>query len=328
VKARLKQITQIVFFLALGVGLIWWFVAKLSKDELAELFNAARNASYGWIILAFIVSIASCYVRALRWRQLLKPVITERLPLRTLFFAIMSGYLTNLAVPRLGEVVRCAMLRKSKRIPVERTLGTVITERITDLLVFALIFFLALFVGFDVISGYVKENVDIAILDKMKLLLIFAFVILALIITGFLLARRKFHDNRLFIKLQNIVLGLWQGMKSITYLEKPFAFIGYSFLIWGLWICGTWTIFQGFETTSSLDISVALVVTILSAFGPMITPGGIGLYPLIFAQTLLIYNVSMPVGYAAGWLCWLVSQIAVIIFGLCGFVYFSQNKKI
>ncbi|MDR0789764.1 MAG: flippase-like domain-containing protein [Bacteroidales bacterium] len=326
-KTKIKQVAQILFFFALGVGFIWWFVAKLSEQEISELFESIRRADYFWVIVAFLISIASCYVRAVRWKQLLKPIGYANVSISRAFLAIMSGYLTNLAIPRLGEVIRCACLRKSDAIPVEKTLGTVITERIIDLILFAIIFFVAAILEFSLIKDYIKTNLDATIWEKAKTLLLIVAILSALVIIFVLIARKKIRQTKFFIKLSSIFAGLWQGMKSIFHLQKPLLFIFYSFLIWFLWICGTWAVFKCVQSTSALGFTAALAVTVLSAFGPMVTPGGIGLYPAIFAQTLLLYGVVKPIGYAAGWLSWLVSQIASAVFGLAGFVYFSKNTN-
>ncbi|MDR1005355.1 MAG: flippase-like domain-containing protein [Bacteroidales bacterium] len=326
-KGRIKQGLQIAFFFALGIGFIWWFASKLSDNEVAELFLSLRKANYFWIIVAFVISVSSCFVRALRWRQLLTPIGYGKVSLGRLFFAVMSGYLTNLAVPRLGEVVRCAMLKKSDDVPVQKTLGTVITERLIDLLLFGIILLIAFFVAFDVVSDYIKANTDAAMFDKITTMAYIAVVIAALGVIFFAFVRRKSSKNKILSKINAVLLDLWQGIKSILHLKKPLVFVFYSFLIWGLWIGGTYAVFQGIETTSHLSITTSLVVTILSAFGPMITPGGIGLYPAIFAETLAVYSIAKPIGYAAGWLSWLVSQVASAVFGLWGFVYFSQKHK-
>jgi len=328
VSAKVKQTIQVVFFLVFGIGLILWFVRGLSQEEIAEMFSAVRNADYLWTTIALGIFISSCYLRALRWQQLLKPVIEKPIPIKTLFFSIMSGYLTNLAVPRLGEVVRCVMLRKSNGVAVKQTLGTVITERFIDFLLFVLIILIAFIMEFNVMKNYIETNISINGLTKVKIVAVIGFVAVVICFIAVLLAKRKAKGGKIIIKIQIFISGLWQGMKSILHLEKPFLFIGYSFLIWLAWICGTWTVFLCFESSAGLGFSAALLVTVLSALGPMITPGGIGLYPLIFAQVILIYNITLPVGYAAGWLCWLISQTGIMILGLCGFVYFSQNKKI
>jgi uncharacterized protein (TIRG00374 family) len=332
VKTKLKQGLQVAFFLALGLGFIWWFIAKLSDEELNELFNCVKNVNLFWLILAFVISILSCYVRALRWKQLLKPITNEKLCIKNLFFAIMTGYLTNLAVPRLGEIVRCAMLKKADNIAIEKSIGTVITERFVDLLLFIIIFFIALTLEFGVMWNYIKTNVETSLLEKIQFILIAGVIIVIFITIVFIIFRKrniltlKITNNNVFLKIKSIILGLWQGIKSVIHLDKPLLFAIYSCLIWFLWIVGTWAIFQCFPDTSSLSLKVALIITLLSAFGPMITPGGIGLYPMIFAKSLYIYAVKIPVGYAAGWLSWLVSQLGMMIFGLIGFVYFSNKN--
>ncbi|MDR1847896.1 MAG: flippase-like domain-containing protein [Bacteroidales bacterium] len=326
-KTKIIQGLKIALFFAVGVAFIWVFVAQLSDKEIDEMFFSVRKANYFWAVVAFVISVLSCYVRALRWRQMLKPMGYGKVSIHKAFLAIMSGYLTNLAVPRLGEVMRCAMLRKSDGVPVEKSLGSVITERAIDLILFVFIFLIAVLMEFNVVNNYLKSSIDRSIFDKIKLLATVGVGICVIVIVLVLFVRRKFGNNKLYIRLRNLFAGFRQGILSILHLEKPLLFVFYSLTIWLLWIAGTYAIFRCFEASSVLGFDVSVVVTALSAIGPMITPGGIGLYPAIFAQTLLVYGVIRPIGYAAGWLSWLVSQLASVVFGLAGFVYFSQNQK-
>lgn len=309
----------------MGIGFIWWFWAKLSDDEKGQMWTALRQADYLWFAVSALITILSHYIRALRWNTLIESMGYETRA-KDSFLAVMGGYLTNLAIPRLGEVVRCGMLRKKAGIPIEKSLGTVITERAVDLLLFALILLLTLAFEAQTILDYVNGNMNINT-RKLCILSVIATVALILCLSAFLLMRKRLGNNKIFVKLAGLIRGLWLGVKSITQLKRPLTFVVYSVLIWFLWICGTYTIFLSLGQTSALDFVQAMTTTVTGAIGPMITPGGIGLQPAIFAEVLQVYDISKPVGYACGWLCWTVSQIGTIVLGLAAFVYFASNKK-
>ena len=134
-------------------------------------------------------------------------------------------------------------------------------------------------------------------------------------------------NNKTLNKTKELVKGFLEGIKSIFKLKNPLLFIFYSLLIWALWILGTFVCFKCLSQTEILNPIQALVTTVLGAFGPMITPGGIGLQPAIFAEVLETYTISRPIAYVCGWLSWISSQIGTIVVGLIAFVYFSFKKK-
>lgn len=323
----MKKTVKLIIFLLIGLGFIWWFLSKLSHEEINQLFESFTNANYFWFIVALLVNVFSAVIRAFRWQQLITPMGYKSKFVPT-FLAVMAGYLTNLAVPRLGEIVRCGLLGKNQKIPFEKTVGTVIIERTVDTLCFALFFFIALMIEFNYIKNYIYNNFNNIInFSSLKLFLIYGLIAIVIICLILLLFRKRIIQMKFYKKIAKFLSGFMEGIKSIFKLKNPWLFIFNSLFIWFLWIVGTYVIFLCFEQTSHLAFKIAFVATMLGAIGPAVTPGGIGLFPAIIAETLLMYGILRPVGYAAGWLLWIVSQIGILIFGLTGFVYFSKDKK-
>lgn len=323
----MKKTIRLVVFLGIGLGFIWWFVSKLSPNEISQLFESISKANYFWFIIALLVNISSVLIRAIRWQQLIRPM--GYMPkLTPTFLAVMSGYLANLAVPRLGEVLRCGLISKSQKIPFEKAIGTVVIERTVDTIIFILIFLLGLLIEFNYIKDYIYNNLyDIISIQKIKLVLITVLVFILITIILIYLFRNKIRKTKLYNKIKGILLGFLEGVKSIFKLKNPLLFIFNSLLIWFIWILGTYLIFLCFPQTIHLSFKIAFIATILGAIGPIITPGGIGLFPAIIAQVLLMYGIIRPIGYAAGWLLWIVSQIGIIVFGLIGLIYFSKTEN-
>ncbi len=323
--SKAKNILQTLLFVLLGLGCVAWFWAKLSADEKSQMWNALAGANYLWFVFSGLATLLSHYVRALRWR-LLADTIGCKVSRKNSFLSVMAGYLTNLAVPRLGEVVRCTLLRQSDGVPIEKSLGTIITERATDMLLFLCLLLLTLLSQAEVFWNYTNNNfnLDLAFLLRLAAWGIGALVIVVVV---FLCLGKRLQGNKLYQKIILLVKGLWEGVKSIFLLRNPLLYIGYSLLIWLLWIVGTLTCFHCLSQTADLNFLCAMVTTVLGAFGPMITPGGIGLQPAIYAEVLQAYAIERPFGYAAGWLSWIVSQIGTIIVGFYAFVNFSLVKK-
>lgn len=324
-KSKLRNIIQTLFFTVLGFAFIWWFWTKLETGEKTQIWDSLKQTNYLWFTLAIAISLFSHYVRALRWR-LMSETFSCKVSRTNSFLAVMSGYLTNLAVPRLGEVVRCTMLKQSDGIPIEKSLGTIVTERIIDMILFAILLLTTIVIQKDLLFNYIEKNLNLNV-DNLIQLFIIGIVVLVIVVALFLAFKRKIQHNKTYNKTKDLIKGFLEGIKSIFKLKNPWLFIFYSILIWALWILGTFVCFQCLNETDILTPIQALVTTVLGAFGPMITPGGIGLQPAIFAEVLETYTISRPIGYVCGWLNWLSSQVGTIVVGLIAFIYFSTKKK-
>lgn len=323
-KSKVRNLLQILFFFLLAVIFVWLFIRKLSKEEIDEIFLSFKNANYFWFFVAVLINLLSHYVRAMRWKQLIKP-LGYTINVNTTFFAVMSGYLTNLVIPRLGEVVRCTMISRKHHIPFDKTFGTIITERAIDLILFFLIFLLSFLVEAGIFKDYLFKNFNI---DTHKWIIL-GILFIAFCVISFLLLiifKKKLKNNKIYIKIKDFFLGIWDGMKTILKLKQPLLFVFYSVFIWFLWILGTYVLFKSMPETSGLSFKIAMIVTVVSSIGTMITPAGIGVYPAFFAETLVLYAIVKPIGYALGWLTWLVSQVGALLLGPIGFMIFANKK--
>ena len=220
-KKRLGDILKFVLFLGIGIFFIYWFLLKLDADQKAAIWQSFLSARWGWVGLVMMVSILSHFIRALRWQLLFKPL-----------GAVMVTYLANLAFPRLGEVMRCAMLRTSDKIPMERSLGTVVTERLFD----ALMFLIIVLLGFLLMFKSVKDFLYDALSQRFSALPTLAGIATAGVVLLILLfvAYKLFHEKLLrfsfYRRIHQLVLGTVDGIKSILHLgPKSFSlFIIYS----------------------------------------------------------------------------------------------------
>ena len=151
-KNRLGDILKMVLFLGIGIFFIYWFLLKLEPEQKAAVWRSFVSADYAWVAVSVAICLLSHLVRALRWRLLFRPIgYTPNV--NNTFGSVIVAYLANLAFPRAGEVVRCATLRTSEEIPIEKSLGTVVTERLIDTLAFALV----VLIGMLVMFGQAKD---------------------------------------------------------------------------------------------------------------------------------------------------------------------------
>ena len=159
------SILKILFFLGLGIGLIWLALRKTTAEEFANIKTSFLNANYFWISLSILVTGLSHYFRAVRWKILLKPIGYKPKTSNT-FFAVMVGYLANFAIHRMGEVTRCGILTTYEKVPFTAGFGTVISERALDVICLIIIFFAALGIEFDRISGIANDLVFNTVSEK------------------------------------------------------------------------------------------------------------------------------------------------------------------
>src|SRR4026207_598969 len=140
---HLRTILQYCFFLGLGIFLAWWSIKDLTDENKSQIREALKTAKYWLIIPVFGILLLSHFIRALRWRLLIQSLGYNPSKSNT-FFAVLIGYLTNQAVPRLGEVVKCTMLAKYEKIPADKLIGTIILERLIDAITLLVIFAITL----------------------------------------------------------------------------------------------------------------------------------------------------------------------------------------
>jgi hypothetical protein len=297
----------------------------LTPIQKAEIWQSFVHADYTWVIVSVFVGIISHVVRALRWNILIetlgyKPKITNT------FFAVMIGYLANMALPRLGEVTRCGVLNKYENVPINKSFGTVIVERSVDMVVFLILFFLNLIIFFDKLNVYVQEKVYEPLGEKFNLnekasMYLFVFVIVFSLIAGiYFLFRKKIHKLRVYQKVKELLAGLWKGLWSVSKIKKPWTFIFQSVLIWFLYYMMVYLCFFSLTETNQLGLGAALSLLIFGSIGIMVVQGGIGIYPVIVAETLVIYQVMSTVGYALGWLIWTAQTLMIVIAGILSLI--------
>jgi hypothetical protein len=236
--------------------------------------------------------------------------------------------LANLAVPRLGEVLRCGVLNQYEKVPIQTSLGTVVTERIIDLIGFALTVLLGLVLEFNLLKDYLYDALSQKMaVPSLATLAIAGIAGLLLCIVLYRIFRKRLMQIPLFIKVKTTIIDFWQGIKSILHLRRPWLFVIYSLLIYVLYFLGGYIAFLVLPETMHLTLVVALMVYIFGSVGMMVTPGGIGLYPALIAETLAIYKITKPIGYALGWISWGVQQIVTLVFGMGYLIALPLMKK-
>lgn len=329
-KSKLGDILKFVIFLGIGIFFIYWFLIKLEPEQKQSIWQSFISANYWWVAVAMACCLLSHFVRALRWQLLFEPLGCKP-GLNNTFGSVVVAYMANLAFPRLGEVMRCATLRTSDRIPIEKSLGTVLTERLIDVLLFGLIVLMGLLLMFNDIKDWLYDGL-IQKFSSLPSLPMLATTLVILIAVAF--AVYKFFWNKLlrfsfFRKINDLAHGCIDGIISVLHLGRrsTWLFVAYSLLIYILYMLGGLIIFQAFPETTSLGLKAAFTLYLFGSIGMTFSQGGLGVYPVLAQMALAIYGISLEVGTAAGWLLWGSQQVVVITVGMAYMIYFSLNKK-
>lgn len=329
-KKKLGDILKFVVFLGIGIFFIYWFLLKLSAEEKAAIWQSFLSAKWGWVVVVMLVSVLSHFIRALRWRLLFKP-LNHYPSVNNTFGAVMVTYLANLAFPRLGEVMRCAMLRTSDKIPMEKSIGTVVTERLIDTMMFLIIVLLGFLLMFKSVKDFLYDSLSqkFSSLPTLAGIAVAGVVALILLFIAYRLFHQKLMRFAFYRKIVEMIHGTVDGVKSILHLgPKAFTmFVVYSLMIYFLYIAGGWIILQAFSDTVSLGFQTAFVIYLFGSVGMMISQGGLGAYPVLVWQALAIYGIGEATGLACGWLLWGAQQVVVVLLGLIYLIYFSLLKK-
>ncbi len=325
---RILPILKYALFLGLGISLVWWQFHKMTALQRMQFSESLQEANYWLIIPVITMSVLSHISRAIRWKILIEPLGYHPATSNT-FYAVMSGYVANTFLPRAGEVLKCSLLNKYENIPMNKLLGTILIERGFDLVCYFILVVFTILIQVNRVSEFVKEKFNgIHLAGSAGFLLTIASVIVA-IIALIIIARwsvKKF-GSILFIKsINKFFHGLREGLHAIRFLKRKGSFIGHTIFIWLMYLLQIYVGFSALSATSHLGIVEASSVLSLATLGMIVSPGGIGAFPIAVQEVLLIYDVD---NVSFGWLIWGVSTAIVIIVGIISFmilVFKNRNQ--
>lgn len=323
-KKKLLAILQYLFFAALAAFFVWLSLKDMNGENWEKLKDALHRAHYLLLVPVLLLLLASHYLRALRWRQLIEPLGYK--PSRiNLFLGVMIGYFVNVGAPRLGEVVKCTVLARYEKVPADKLVGTIVAERAFDVMCLLLVFGLTLIFQFDVIHSLTADKFSALFhnasgqISYVKILALVAVVAVLLLITRFIL--RKYGHITLVQKIKGVAVNIWHGLTSVKGVSNKPLFFVYTIGIWVLYWFSTWFGFFAINETSHLTVVDALSVLAMGSVGMIVSPGGIGAYALLVEKTVAFYGVpGNPYGEALGWLLWFGQLLSFILFGVTSFI--------
>ena len=324
-KKAILTILQYIVFLGLGIWIVYHMLHELNDRQTTELVTAIKSIDFLYLIPIFIAGFLSHFFRALRWRYLLETLEMRPTVVNTTF-AVFIGYLANLALPRAGEVAKCTVLAKYEKLPAHKMIGTIVAERAFDILCLILIAATSFFLEMHRINEFVGDMMHSLSLkiEKHGNILLAMVVVLAGLIVVLVMVYRRHKDN----KVGRIMKEMTHGILSILHMKKRWEFIGYTILIWFMYVLQLYIGLKSLPDTLHLSGLAALVVLVYGSVGMIVTPGGIGLYTLLVAQMLGAYNIAEVPAQAFGWIAWAVQAAIIIVFGVLSLIFIhSYNNR-
>lgn len=308
--------------------LFLYFVFK--ETDWADLMLKFKQTNYWWIAAGMSVSVISHYIRAYRANMLYK-ALDYTVSAKNSFYAVMIGYMMNYIIPRAGEVSRCASLLKTNDIPVNKSLGTVVTERIFDVVILFVLLLVVFFMQFELLRNFILNSItngnQTQADNNLKYILLgIMFAIGAILF----LMRKQIIAHPLFQKIVLVFKGFAEGLLSIRKINKPILFILLSIGIWVCYVLMMYFCLFAMQATEHLSLMDCLTVFVIGSIGMIIpAPGaGAGTYHFAVMQSLLLFGVAQADGIAYATIVHGVQMILLLVIGaICSLLVLAQQQK-
>lgn len=310
-----------------AIGLVLLCLTFKNVD-VAQTWQKIKNANWVWVWLSIICSIAAYFSRAYRWNMLIETAGFKPRLIASVY-AVCIAYFANLALPRMGEITRCGTLSKKENIPFDVLLGTVIIERVIDVLTLLLamvfLFIWQYDMMFEFFTNHVLSNKSFEFSWGYALL-----ILIAITAVGFITYKWfRQRGNKTAVKLLGFLNGLVTGLKSVKKINNVWLFVFHSAFIWLLYLMMVYFGFKALDSTTMLGFNAALFVLVAGGLG-MTAPvqGGIGAYHLLVSAALVLFDVVYIDGLAFATLLHTAQMIQIVALGLLAILGLAimQNK--
>ncbi|GHB62392.1 lysylphosphatidylglycerol synthase transmembrane domain-containing protein [Persicitalea jodogahamensis] len=322
--------------LLLAGGLLW-FVFK--DMDLATMWERLQAADWRWIALSCALLLMAHVTRAWRWQMLLEP-LGYRPSLFDSTTSVLTGYFANYIVPRMGEVTRCGTLFKLEKVPVNLSFGTVVAERVFDVLTLLVLIALNFVLEFDRLSqffleffgGKVSGN-NASAGPNLLLILAGGVVVVAILAVVFVLRNKDLRErllaNAFVAKIADFLKGMAEGVLSIRKLRSPGLFILSTLLIWVFYYLVSYVLFFCIPETADLGPLAGLTLLVIGAIGMTApTQGGIGAYHLLVGNVMILYGLTQADGVTLATFIHGTQMLFMLAIGALAFlVVLFKNKK-
>lgn len=303
-----------------GIFLIVYTYDKFTPTQLLEIRGYFKNANYSYICVAIVIAFLGNASRAYRWKFVL-----EHMGYKTSFYnnfmAVNIGYLLNLTVPKSGEISRAVILKKYENVPFDKGFGTIVAERIVDMIVLLMFMFLAVMLQFRIVKSFILDKIPVQKLAAFTLLCLLGGIILMLV---WLYSKANWVHT-----VKQKVSGLKEGVVSIFHMKKKIEYILHTAFIWFSYILMFYITLFVIPETSAISIGAVITAFVVGSIAIAFTNSGFGSYPFLISKILLFYSISETAGNAFGWIVWSSQMFLVVILGVLSFLFlpvFNRSK--
>lgn len=299
--------------------------------EINTIISGFKDANYIWVAFSIIVAIFANLVRALRWRLLIEPLGVKP-SIKNVFGAVMIGYLANFAFPRLGEITKCGVIKRTDNASFESLIGTVLVERASDMVMLLFCVILVFFIKIDFFGDFLLNKIFKPVFFKasgfsyMSIIIFVSFLVIIYLLLH--LVRKNVFGHKVKSRVKSMYYGIIDGLKSVSRMNRRGLFIFYSFLLWGLYLLMTWLLIFSTSATSGLSLIDSLFVMVVGSFG-MIIPvqGGFGAFHIITATGLGLFGISYEDGLVFATIAHESQTILLITLGTISLAVLFLKKK-
>lgn len=320
-KKTVIKILKFLIFFTLGI-FIFWLIYK--DQDIERIKSVLKNeVNYFWVIVSLIIGLISHISRTMRWGLMIEPIGHKPRFVNT-FMAVMIGYLMNLAFPRMGEISRCGVLSRYEKMSFTKLFGTVVAERLIDMISLLLLLLVVFFSQFGQMIRFLKQNPEIQ--DKFTGIISSPILIIAFItflVLAFLF-RNAFKQTKIFKKIVSILLNFKEGFISIRSIKRKGWFWFHSVFIWLCYYLMLYVTFFAFDFTSDLNPIAGLTTFVFASFG-MVAPvqGGIGAWHFMAIEALSLYGVVYENGVIFAFVAHTSMTVMIIILGIISMLSLS-----
>ena len=316
--SKLLKLLKNIVPLGLGLYLVYYSFANTSEADRQQIIISIKQADLRFVFLSLVFGAFSHLSRAYRWSYLLRP-LGYRPTFMMRILTLMISYFSNLGIPRSGEVLRATALATYANVPFEKSFGTIVTERIIDLVML----FSLIGLGFVLQGELLLKVIGNPSLDGMLIV----WMVLAASVFFLGIRQLKRSQHALAVKIIRFFTGLWQGMLSIRAIKGKWAFVGHTLFIWAMYLMMFWVVTLALPETSGLTFSALIPAFVAGGFAMSATNGGIGLYPIAVAAVLQAFDIPYPQALAFGWVMWTGQTVMVVVFGSLSFLLLPVLSK-
>ena len=315
----IKNYLKILLPISIGIFCIYFSFRNINFSDFKQYFF---EINYAWVAIGILLGALSHISRSYRWKFLINP-LGYKLGFINSVLAVFSAYLINYTIPRAGDLARATMISKYEKIPLEKTLGTIVAERAVDVICIIIIICIGLIIEFHRISQkliFLTKDTEIS-----GILIYFGAFVLILFTLNWILKKSKYYKS-----ITNFFSGIIEGLTVIFKMKKRNLFIIHSVFIWLMYVLMFWATSKAFVELYDVTFFQLMISFTLAALSIMFSNGGIGIYPLAVEESLGWYGIQSTTGLAFGWVSWLSQTMMVVIFGgLSLFVlpFINRNKS-